>query len=277
MQHWIDLEDDLFVKSTRARFGALIAIVALPVLLSGCSNDSEFTRLGFPSPATKEAPTALTLWQGSWIAAGAVGILTWGLMIWAIVVYRRREGDPVPAQTRYNVPIEIMYTIIPLVMILGLFYFTARDQAALTKVSNDNTHTVNVQGWRWSWGFNYIEEDAFDAGTPAHRPVLWLPVNEKVKFELTSPDVIHSFWVPAFLTKMDVVPGRHNAFEVTPNKLGTFAGKCAELCGVDHSRMLFDVKVVSRADYDAHIAELKAKGQVGKIDTGRSAVAGAAQ
>ena len=265
------------MKSTRARLGALIAIVALPVLLSGCSNDSEFTRLGFPSPATKEAPTILTLWQGSWIAAGAVGILTWGLMIWAIVVYRRREGDPIPAQTRYNVPIEIMYTIIPLVMILGLFYFTARDQAALTKVTNDNTHTVNVQGWRWSWGFNYIDEDVFDVGTPAQRPVLWLPVDEKVKFELTSPDVIHSFWVPAFLTKLDVVPGRRNTFEVTPNKVGTFAGKCAELCGVDHSRMLFDVKVVSRADYDAHIAELKAKGQVGQLDTGRSAVAGAAQ
>ncbi len=265
------------MKTTRARLGALIAIVALPVLLTGCSNDSELTRFGFPSPATKEGPTIITLWQGSWIAAGLVGILTWGLMIWAIVVYRRRDGDPVPAQTRYNVPIEIMYTIIPLIMILGLFYFTAKDQAALTKVSNDNTHTVNVQGWRWSWGFNYTDENVFDAGTPAHRPELWLPVDEKVKFVLTSPDVIHSFWVPAFLTKMDIVPGRHNTFEVTPNKIGTFAGKCAELCGVDHSRMLFDVKVVSRADYDAHIAELKAKGQVGQVDTGRSAVAGAAQ
>ena len=77
--------------------------------------------------------------------------------------------------------------------------------------------------------------------------------------------------------KMDVVPGRHNTFEVTPNKLGTYAGKCAELCGADHSRMLFDVKVVNRADYDAHIADLKARGQVGLLDTGRSPEAGAAQ
>ena len=265
------------MKSTRARLGALIAIVALPALLTGCSNDSELTRFGFPSPATEEGPTILTLWQGSWIAAGLVGILTWGLMIWAIVVYRRRDGDPIPAQTRYNVPLEIAYTIIPLVMVLGLFYFTAKDQTELTKISGQQTHTVNVQGWRWSWGFNYIDEGAFEVGTPALRPVLWLPVDEKVKFVLTSPDVIHSFWVPAFLMKMDVVPGRHNTFEVTPNKLGTFVGKCAELCGADHSRMLFDVKVVNRAEYDAHIAELKARGQVGLLDTGRQKVAGATQ
>ena len=265
------------MKSTRARLGALTAIVALPVVLSGCAEDSQLTRIGFPTPATEEGPTILTLWQGSWIAAGLVGILTWGLMIWAIVVYRRRDGDPIPEQTRYNVPLEIAYTVIPLVMILGLFYFTARDQTALTKVSGEQTHTVNVQGWRWSWGFNYTEEGAYDVGTPAQRPVLYLPVDEKVQFILTSPDVIHSFWIPAFLMKMDVVPGRHNTFEVTPNKLGTFVGKCAELCGTDHSRMLFDVKVVNRAEYDAHIADLKARGQVGLLDTGRSPEAGAAE
>ncbi len=265
------------MKSTRVRFGALIAAVALPMLLTGCSKDSSLGRMGFPSPATKEGPTIITLWQGSWIAAGAVAILTWGLMIWAIVVYRRREGDALPAQVRYNVPLEIAYTVIPLVMILGLFFFTAKDQTALTKVTNDNTHTVNVEGWRWSWGFNYVDENVFDAGTPAARPVLWLPVNEKVKFVLSSPDVNHSFWIPAFLTKMDVIPGRHNTFEVTPDKLGTFSGKCAELCGAYHSRMLFDVKVVSRADYDAHIADLKSRGQVGQVETGRTQVAGAAQ
>jgi cytochrome c oxidase subunit 2 len=159
-------------------------------------------------------------------------------------------------------------------MVLALFYFTARDQAILTKVSNDQTHTVNVEGWRWSWGFNYLDESAYDVGTPKERPTLWLPVNEKVKFELTSPDVIHSFWVPAFLMKMDIIPGRKNAFEVTPDRVGTFSGKCAELCGVDHSRMLFDVKVVTRAEYNAHIAQLKAIGQSGKLNTGRTVVAG---
>jgi len=258
----------------RVRIGALLAISAVGSLLSGCSNDTQMGRIGFPAPATAEGPRIVSLWQGSWIAATIVGVLVWGLLIWAIVVYRRREGDGYPEQTRYNIPIEIAYTIAPLIMILGLFYFTARDQAILTKVSNDNTHSVNVVGWRWSWAFNYTEEGVYDVGTPGERPVLWLPVDEKVKFVLTSPDVIHSFWVPAFLMKMDVVPGRHNTFEVTPNKLGTYAGKCAELCGVDHSRMLFEVKIVSRAEYDAHISDLKARGQVGSLDNGRSPVAG---
>ena len=89
------------------------------------------------------------------------------------------------------------------------------------------------------------------------------------KFDLASPDVIHSFWVPAFLFKMDVVPGRINSFEVTPNREGTFAGKCAELCGVDHSRMLFNVKVVPQAEFDAHMALLRAKGQTGVLDANR--------
>jgi cytochrome c oxidase subunit 2 len=227
-----------------------------------------------PAPATKEGPRILSLWQGSWIAAMIVGVLVWGLLIWAIVVYRRKD-ESVPKQTKYNMPIEIGYTIVPLIMVMGLFYFTARDQTILTKIDNTNTHTVNVQAWRWSWGFNYENEQAYDVGTPAIVPELWLPVNEKVLFTLNSPDVIHSFWVPVFLMKMDVVPGRNNQFEVTPDRVGTFAGKCTELCGTDHSRMLFNVKVVTRAEYDAHIAELKAKGQTGELKNPNARIAGA--
>jgi cytochrome c oxidase subunit 2 len=99
---------------------------------------------------------------------------------------------------------------------------------------------------------------------------MYLPKDETVRFELTSPDVIHSFWVPAFYHKMDVIPGRVNKFELTPNKLGTFAGKCTELCGADHSRMLFDVKVVSRAEYEAHIQSLRDAGQIGVLESGRT-------
>lgn len=258
----------------RRRLTAALAVVLGTVVLSGCSTNNVYERLGMPDPATKEGPRILSLWQGSWIAALIVGVLVWGLLIWAIVVYRRKD-DSVPKQTKYNMPIEIGYTIVPLIMVLGLFYFTARDQTELTKIDNKNTHTVNVQAWRWSWGFNYVEEQAYDVGTPAIVPELWLPVNEKVLFTLNSPDVIHSFWVPAFLMKMDVVPGRNNEFEVTPNRVGTFAGKCTELCGVDHSRMLFNVKVVSRADYNAHIAKLKAKGQTGDLKNPNARIAGA--
>ncbi len=258
----------------KPRLTAALAVVLGTVVLSGCSTDNVYQRLGMPDPATKEGPRILSLWQGSWIAAMIVGVLVWGLLIWAIVVYRRKD-ESVPKQTKYNMPIEIGYTIVPLIMVLGLFYFTARDQTELTRIDNKNTHTVNVQAWRWSWGFNYVEEKTYDVGTPAIVPELWLPVNEKVLFTLNSPDVIHSFWVPAFLMKMDVVPGRNNQFEVTPDRIGTFAGKCTELCGVDHSRMLFNVKVVSRADYDAHMKELKAKAQTGELKNPNARIAGA--
>jgi cytochrome c oxidase subunit 2 len=146
---------------------------------------------------------------------------------------------------------------------------TARDQSYLTQLTANPQNTVGVVGFKWNWGFNYTKDDAFETGTPNKPAELWLPVNERVRFSLTSPDVIHSFWVPQFLFKMDVVPGRENQFELTPNKLGVFAGKCAELCGTYHSEMLFNVHVVTRADYDQHIAQLKAAGQSGQLQTGR--------
>ncbi|MSY17673.1 MAG: cytochrome c oxidase subunit II [Actinobacteria bacterium] len=223
-----------------------------------------------PEPATKEAHTILNLWNGSWIAAWGVGIVTWGLMLWAAVAYRRRHKDEVPEQTTYNMPLELLYTVVPLIMILGLFWFTARDQSELLTMENDQVQTVNVVAYRWNWGFNYLDEDVYTVGTPAQNAVLVLPVNEKVRFELTSPDVIHSFWVPDFLFKMDVIPGKTNAFELTPDKVGTYVGRCAELCGVEHSQMLFSVKVVERAEFDAYVEQLRTQGQSGLLDTGRS-------
>ena len=265
----------------RVRRAALISAGAglTALALTGCTANEAFF-FSLPEPATKEGSTIQTLWHGSWIAAWVVGAITWGLMLWAAIAYRRRHRDDRPEQTKYNLPIEILYTIVPLIMILGLFWFTARDQSELLTVKNDQQHTVNVVGYRWSWGFNYLDEDVYDTAMPVGEgvttapPTLVLPVDEKVRFELTSPDVIHSFWVVDFLFKMDLIPGKTNVFELTPDTLGTFAGKCAELCGVDHSRMLFQVKVVTRDEYNAYIEGLRAKGQTGLLDTGRSTDAG---
>ncbi len=256
--------------SPRRRLALISGGIAAVALTSGCSAQ-EALSFNAPEGATEEAPRIESLWYGAWVAVAAVGVLTAGLIIFAAIRFRRREGDPAPKQMRYNVPLEVMYTFVPLVMVLGFFFFTARDQIELTKVSADPDHTVGVIGFRWSWAFNYLDEDVYDVGTAEIEdiPTLYLPVNESVVFELESPDVIHSFWVPAFLMKMDVFPGRLNKFEVTPNRVGDFAGRCAELCGVDHSRMLFRVKVVERAEYDRHMAELRDLGQVGAIETAR--------
>ena len=247
----------------------VLGTVAAAGLLSGCTANEAFF-FDMPEPASKEAHLILNLWNGSWLAAWGVGIVTWGLMLWAAVAYRRRHKNEVPEQTAYNLPVELLYTIVPLIMILGLFWFTARDQSELLTMENDQAQTVNVVAYRWNWGFNYLDEDVYAVGSPAQIAVLVLPVNEKVRFELTSPDVIHSFWVPDFLFKMDVIPGKTNAFELTPDKIGTYPGRCAELCGVEHSSMLFTVKVVERAEFDAYVEQLRAQGQSGLLDTGRS-------
>ena len=254
----------------RRKWGVALGATTTLLLASGCSAQ-EALSFNQPDPATEEAPTIAHLWFGAWVAAAFIGVLTAGLIIYAAVRFRRKEGDAAPRQLRYNVPLEIMYTVVPLVLILGLFFFTARDQIQLTKVSDNPDNTIGVIGFRWSWAFNYLDDDAYEVGTAEvdDLPTLYLPVNETVVFELQSPDVVHSFWIPAFLMKMDVFPDRLNKFQVTPNKVGTYAGRCAELCGVDHARMLFRVRVVERAEYDRHMDELRDKGQVGAIETDR--------
>ena len=165
-------------------------------------------------------------------------------------------------------------------MVAVLFFYTARDEAALTDVSAKPDVTVNVVAKQWNWDFNYIEAGTYESstmvamtgkpGVAATLPALYLPVNKRVEFVLTSRDVIHSFWVPQFLEKLDVVPGKVNRFQIVPTELGTFQGKCAELCGAYHSAMLFQVKVVSMAEYKAHMAELRAKGNIGMLSNSLS-------
>jgi len=249
--------------------------VACALLLSGCD---ESTKRGFlPHGVTDESGRIINLWNGSWIAALGVGVLVWGLILWCVVAYRRKKDDAgLPEQLRYNVPIEILYTVVPLFMITVLFYYTARDQSPLLDTSQRPDVTINVVGKQWSWDFNYVEADTYEAGiqaeltgkpgVPATLPPLYLPVNRRVEFVLTSRDVVHSFWVPQFLIKMDMIPGRVNRFQVVPTETGTFQGRCAELCGTFHAHMLFQVRVVSQADYDAHVADLRAKGNIGQLD-----------
>jgi cytochrome c oxidase subunit 2 len=246
----------------------MLGVLALVlVTCTGCDT-ADLPRLAFPTPATEEAPRILLIWQGSWLAALITGAVVWGLIIWSCVFHRKKHADDIPIQTRYNLPIEALYTIVPFVMVVTLFYFTQRDESILLDQGGKEAHTINVVGRQWSWSFNYVDDNAYEAGTPGIQPELWLPVNKLIRFELTSADVIHSWWVPNFLFKMDVMPGRTNSFELTPNKLGTFSGKCAELCGRDHSRMFFTVRVVTDAEYTAHIAELKQKGQGGQLPRG---------
>ena len=254
-------------RPARRRAPVVLALVAALLVLSGCSAErvEQWQRGGLPVPASEESSIVGNLWNGAWIAALIVGGITWFLILFAALYYRRRS-DELPPQTRYNLPIEVFYTIAPVFVIAALFYWTVVSQNELLDDSAEPDLTIGVVGQQWSWAFNYTEAEVYEVGTAVEHPTLVLPVDQTVRFELRSPDVIHSFWVPGFYFKMDVIPGRENHFQLTPNSEGTFAGKCAELCGAYHSRMLFNVDVVSEEEFEQHLEDLRDAGQTGEIE-----------
>jgi cytochrome c oxidase subunit 2 len=259
------------------RAAALAAAVAL--IATGCSPEAQRGFLpGYEdAEVTNQTARITQLWVGSWIAALVVGLLTWGLILWCVTVYRKRKSDDrLPIQLRYHVPLEITYVVLPIIMIGVLFFYTAKDITAIEDVTSAEPDlTVQVVGKQWSWDFNYLDEDVYETGVHAQDigepnsfdqlPTLYLPVDERVEFQLEARDVIHSFWVPAFLYKKDMIPGRTNVFQVIPTREGVYAGKCAEFCGEEHSSMLFNVAVVSREEFDAQMDALRDRGQTGDL------------
>ena len=271
------------------------AVGALALTVSGCTGAE--TAPGFlsrgwlpgASGTSSMNPIVDNLWVGSWIAALAVGVIVWGLTIWVVVRYRRRKHETgLPPQLRYNVPMEIMYTLVPLFMVGVLFFYTARDQQEIESRYENPQTQIEVVGKRWAWDFNYTDADVYEtskqvqmqaglseAEVEAEIPTLYLPVGRTTELTLHSRDVIHSFYVPAFSYKKDMVPGRTNVMSFTPEREGVYTGRCAELCGEYHSAMLFKVAVVSQGDFDGQMAALRARGQTGalNVDLGPSDLA----
>ena len=272
----------------RLRWALVPVGIAAAVVLAGCTPTELNGFLpGFVedgTPATDRTEMVSGLWTNSWIVLLVVGVVTWGLMGWAAIAYRRRKGQVgLPVQLRYNMPIEIFYTIVPFILVIGFFAFTARDQTILETQYDDPDVSITAIGKQWSWDFMYDgeEEDNSDAvwtmgvqAKPAPNgdidqdslPTLYLPVDQTVKIKLQSRDVIHSFWIIDFLYKKDMYIGRDNSWSFTPTREGEYAGKCAELCGEYHSMMLFNVKVVSEEEYEDYLESLRAAGQTGDID-----------
>ncbi|MBN9186544.1 cytochrome c oxidase subunit II [Microbacterium sp.] len=271
----------------RLRWAVLPVGIATAVALAGCSPTQlhgflpGFTEDG--QAATNHTDMVAGLWVNSWIVLLIVGVVTWGLMLWAMIVYRRRKGQVgLPVQLRYNMPIEIFYTIVPLILVIGFFAFTARDQNVLETQNEHPDVSIVAIGKQWAWDFQYngTQADHSDAvwsmGVQAEPdkngnvdqsklPTLYLPVDESVRIDLESRDVAHSFWIIDFLYKKDLYIGKTNSWSFTPTREGTYQGKCAELCGEYHSAMLFVVKVVSKDEYQQHLQELRDEGNTGDI------------
>ena len=236
----------------------------LLTLLSGCSIEdwgNTFGHFGWPSNGiTLQAHEMYDLWIAATVAALAVGFGVWGLIFWCVIRYRKR-GDELPVQTRFNMPMEVLYTVTPILIVAVLFYYTAIVQTDVDKLSAKPDMTVEVVAFKWNWQFNYRDGMGPEANTVASTvgssdvvPLLVLPTTRKIRFEEISRDVAHSFWVPEMLFKRDVFPGSiRNKFEVTLDKEGRYVGRCAELCGTYHAFMQFELVVVSPERFDSFL------------------------
>jgi cytochrome c oxidase subunit 2 len=234
----------------RVRLGA-VALAAAAVL-GACS-------FGAPDGATEQADHVHSLWTGFVIAALVVGGFVWGLIGWSFIRYRRRSDD-VPSQKAHNLPLEVIYTAIPVLIIATLFFFTVRADRKVTHLTDHPDVTVEVVGFQWQWQFRYEQPSGPDrpvitGSSTGEPPELVLPFGQTTRLKLVTRDVNHSFWVPRFLSKRDLIPRVRNQIDVTPNERGSFVGRCAEFCGLDHWRMNFSVRVVSPAEYRQWLAD----------------------
>ncbi|MGO1950818.1 MAG: aa3-type cytochrome oxidase subunit II [Mycobacteriaceae bacterium] len=270
-------------------------------------------RMGWPDGITTEAHEMGNFWVWTWVVAWVIGIIMWALMF--VVIFRdgakraEKQGKPeFPRQTAYNVPLELTLTVIPVLIVMGLFFFTVQTQDKVTALDKDPEVTVDVTAYQWNWKFGYgevaggltedgqtyegVDEDRSEAaeanaavpqddrdehgqsvgpihgkseddftylnynqietlGTSEEVPVLVLPTDTPIEFNLASSDVIHSFWVPEFLFKRDVFPHpeanqSERRFQIDGiEEEGAFVGRCAEMCGTYHAMMNFELRAVS--------------------------------
>ena len=234
------------------------------VLLAGACGGARFSA---PEPVTRQGQEILRLWQGSVVAAAGVAALVWALIAFAVVRYRRRD-DEVPGQGADNLPLEVVYTGVPLLIVVGLFAFTVATQRDVTETVDHPDLEVEVVGFQWQWQFRYPGEGVTVDGAPGRPARMVLPVGRTVRLKLVASDVIHSFWVPRFLSKRDLIPGIDNEIDVDVEEAGRWVGRCAEFCGLDHYKMNFSVEAVPEAEFRAWVA-----GQKGAVPPGAGAAA----
>ncbi len=262
----------------RSRAVRLLKVAGLASMIafvsSGCSVYQAFS-FGWPQGVTPQAERMRSLWIWATVAALAVGLIVALLIVWT-VTFHRKKSDEMPRQTQYNLPLEIIYTVIPFVIVAVLFYFTVTAQNFVNaKVDNPDLR-VRVIGFQWNWEFQYLQERPGNGGVYQVRrtddgeplstvgssntiPLLVVPTNRVVEYRIESTDVLHSFYIPDFLFKRDVFPNPEkndtdSVFQTTVQRQGAFVGRCAELCGTYHSMMNFEVRALAPALFDRYLA-----------------------
>ncbi|ONI87261.1 cytochrome c oxidase subunit II [Saccharothrix sp. ALI-22-I] len=245
-----------------AKVGGLVGLVGVGA--TGCSTE-EVLRFGWPVAVTPQAESMRELWTWSVVAALAVGVIVWGLILWSIA-FHRKKSEELPRQVAYNLPLELVLLVVPTIIVAVLFYFTAVTQNYVTDKSKTPDVTVDVIAFQWNWEFQYPQFKTNDAqlpvstvGSSGEIPLLVVPQGRSIRFNLRSTDVIHSFYVPEFHFKRDVFPepeknNQDNAFQIDQiDRTGSFVGRCAELCGTYHAVMNFEVRALTPGDFDRYM------------------------
>ena len=206
-----------------------------------------------PDPVTRDGEEVVFAWRVLMSMATAVAMVV--LILLAIAVFsgaRRKEAS----QVKGSVPLELAYTAVPVALVAVIFGMSLWIDSRIEDHTADEDLVIGVDAFRWGWRFTYPDGvEVVGASSQGTDPELVLPVDRTVVFQLSSDDVIHSFWVPSFTRKLDVVPGQDNELRVHPNVTGELTGHCAEYCGLDHARMNFRVSVVEQDEFEAFLAE----------------------
>jgi cytochrome c oxidase subunit II len=238
------------------------------LLLAGCAtrtDDRPTSDSGLPGMlpghvVTEQGRQAADLYLPVFIIAVIVFFLVEGLLLFITLRFRRsRRDEGLPAQTHGNNRLEILWTAIPALVVTALFVLSTSVLLKVDATSAEPDLTVDVTGFQWQWTFDYKAQGLSYTGAGDQGPEMVVPVDKTVLIRLQSQDVIHSFYVPQFFRKLDVVPGRINQFEVTVTEQGTFGGQCAEFCGLAHDAMFFTVRAVDQATFDQWVADEQAK------------------
>ncbi len=262
-----------------ARAGGL---VALGILLAACSQSDFNLRSVLPPDAkTVEGAQTQTLFNVVYLIGAAIFIVVEGLILFSVIRYRRRKGDTeLPPQIHGNNKLEIVWTAIPIAIVIALFVVSWQTLNVIDARRPNPTIKIGVIAYQWQWQFVYappgvdrwescsLPENTgkcvtvFGVGPPNHDqndlkwqpPQLHVPVDETVELQMHSQDVIHSFYVPAFLYQRDVTPAKDQVIQFTGDQVGTYRGQCTQFCGIGHQEMAFDVVVESRADFEQWLA-----------------------
>lgn len=274
-------------------FSRIFLYTGLIFLFAACGELGKRAYLPGKEGVSDLGDSIIPFWINSWVVLLIVGLIVWLSIIWSSVLYRRRRNARgLPYQRRYHMPLEILFTLIPVVMVVAFFAFTATTQAKIEEnpSAQDADVHVEIYGQQWSWNYNYLPTaksfykiEVNSPGVQARElrdkktgkrtgeiateplPRLVLPVGYKVRLDLKSRDVAHSFWVPELHYKEDVLPGQVNTFSFTPTKTGEYIAKCAELCGEFHSLMLSRVSVVTKQEFLDYLQSLKDSGHSGRL------------